>query len=236
MVPFLRSYFAYFHNLVNLVISACLEGGKIHLYRDGSGQTTGSAVSPFKRALISYAGYTGASVAAIGLLYLVLKGHYHLVIYLYLGLSVVALLLWIRNAYGVLWGISTVALLALPIFFRYETVLALPVHVNFETVLLHIGICLASVLFIQSMIGAVQVCRQAFISRSNPKRRAALVQTKFIPAVVLGVILLGQTILAGYFFSLNFISLPFSLDMDLPNQLLAAKDVIWSTVSGSLKQ
>ncbi|MEH7549169.1 hypothetical protein, partial [Neobacillus vireti] len=49
---FLGSYFAHFHNLVNLVISACLEGGKIHLYRDGSGQTTGSAASPFKRALI----------------------------------------------------------------------------------------------------------------------------------------------------------------------------------------
>lgn len=236
MVPFLRSYFAHFHNLVNLVISACLEGGKIHLYRDGSGQTTGSAVLPFKRALISYAGYTGASVAAIGLLYLVLKGHYHLVVYLYLGLSVVALLLWIRNAYGVLWGISTVALLALPIFFRYETVLAIPVNINFGTLLVHIGILLASVLFIQSMIGAVQVCRQAFMSRSNPKRKAALVQTKFIPAVVLGIILFGQTVLAGYFFALNFISLPFSLDMDLPNQLLAAKDVIWSTVSGSLKQ
>ena len=236
MVPFLRSYFAHFHNLVNLVISACLEGGKIHLYQDGSGQTTGSAVSPFKRALISYAGYTGASVAAIGLLYLVLKGHYQLVVYLYLGLSVVALLLWIRNAFGVIWGLSTAVLLALPVFFRYDNVLVLPVNVNLETVLVHIGIFLASVLFVQSMIGAVQVCRQAFMSRSNPKRKAALVQTKFIPAVVLGIILFGQTVLAGYFFALNFISLPFSWDMDLPNQLLAAKDVIWSTVSGSLRQ
>jgi len=236
MLPFIRVYLAHFHNLVNLAISVCLEGGKIRLYRDGSGQTTGSDLSPFKKALISYAGYTGASLVAIGLFYLVTRGNYHLVIYLYLGLSVVALLLWVRNAYGVLWGLSTVVLLALPVFFRYENVLALPVHVNFETVLLHIGIFLASVLFIQSMIGAVQVCRQAFMSRSNPKRRAALVQTKLIPAVVLGIILFGQTVLAGYFFALNFISLPFSLDMDLPNQLFAAKNAIWSTVSGSLKQ
>ncbi|MEH7119357.1 M50 family metallopeptidase [Neobacillus vireti] len=235
MIPFLRVYFAHFHNLVNLVISACLEGGKIYLYRDGSGQTTGSGASPFKRALISYAGYTGASIVSIGLVYLVSKGYYDLVIYFYLGLSVAALFLWIRNAFGVLWSLSTIMLLGLPIFFRYVRIFDLPVNIHFEMVLVHIGIFLASILFVQSMIGAFQVCRQAFMSRSNPKRKAALVQTKFIPAVVLGIVLFSQTVLAGGFFALNFINLPFSLDMDLPNQLLAVKNVIWSGVSGSFK-
>jgi hypothetical protein len=234
MLPFIRVYLVHFHNLINLVISVCLEGGKIHLYRDGSGQTTGSAASPFKKALISYAGYTGASVAAIGMFYLVSRGHYHLVIYLYLGLSVLALLLWIRNAVGVLWGLSVVALLALPVYFRYESIL--PIHLNFENVLVHISIFLASVLFVQSIIGAVQVCKQSFMSRSNPKRKAALVQTKFIPAVLLGIILFTQTAFAGYFFALNFISLPFSLDMELTTNLLAAKNGIWSAVSGRFRQ
>ncbi|MBV7507647.1 M50 family metallopeptidase [Bacillus sp. sid0103] len=233
-LPFIRVYFAHFHNLVNLVISVCLEGGKIHLYRDGSGQTTGSDTSQFKKALISYAGYTGASVAAIGLFYLVSKGHYHLVIYLYLGLSVLALMLWIRNAFGVIWGLSTAVLLTLPIYFRYEN--GLPIHVNFEMVFVHISIFIASVLFVQSMIGAIQVCKQSFMKRSNPKRKAALVQTKLIPAVVLGIILFGQTVLVGYFFALNFISIPFSFDMVLPNQLLAAKNEIWSAFSESFKR
>jgi hypothetical protein len=234
MLPFVRVYLTHFHNLVNLVISACLEGGKIHLYRDGSGQTTGSDTSPFKKAIISYAGYTGASVSAIGLFYLVSHGHYHLVIYLYLGLSVLALLLWIRNAFGVIWGLSVSVLLALPVYFRYETVL--PVNINFEMVLVHISIFLASVLFVQSMIGAFQVCKQSFMKRSNPKRKAALVQTKLVTAVVLGIILFGQTVLAGCFFALNFISLPFSFDMDAPNQLLAATNEIWSAIGGTFKQ
>jgi hypothetical protein len=208
-----------------------MEGGKIHLYRDGSGQTTGNGTSPFKKALISYAGYTGTSVAAIGFFYLVSREYYHLVIYLYLGLSVLALLLWIRNAFGVIWGISVSVLLALPVYFRYKTVL--PVNVNFEMVLVHMSIFLSSVLFVQSIIGAVQVCKQSFMSRSNPKRKAALVQTKLVPAVVLGIILFGQTVLAGYFFALNFINLPFSVDMDLPNHLLTARNEIWSVLSGS---
>ncbi|MBT2726414.1 M50 family metallopeptidase [Bacillus sp. ISL-75] len=207
-LPFIRGYFAHFHNLVHLVISACLEGSKIYLNRDGSGQTTGNHTSPFKKALISYAGYTGASVAAIGLFYLVSRGHYHLVIYLYLGLSVLALLLWIRNPLGVIWGLSIAVLLALPVYFRYETVL--PVNVNFEMVLVHMSIFLASVLFVQSIIGAVQVCKQAFMSRNNPKRKAALVQTKLVPAVVLGLTLAGQSAYVGYFLVQNFISFPFS--------------------------
>ncbi|MDR4949679.1 M50 family metallopeptidase [Neobacillus cucumis] len=230
LLPLLRVFFAHFHNLVNLMVSACLEGGKIHLYLDGSGQTTGSQASPFKKALISYAGYSVASLVGIGLLYLVTRGNYQYVIYLYLGLAVLALLLWIRNAFGVIWGLSVVALLAAPIYFRYNNVL--PVNVNVETVLVHMSIFLASVLFVQSLIGAFQVCRQSFMSRSNPKRKVALVQTKYIPAAVLGIILFGQTVLAGYFFALNFISLPFSLDMNLANHLLDVKNQLWTTVSG----
>jgi Peptidase M50B-like len=233
VIPFLRVYFAHFHNLVNLVISVCMEGGKIHLYRDGSGQTTGGNTSPFKKALISYAGYTGALVAAIGLFYLVSRGHYDLVIYLFLGLIVLGLLLWVRNAFGVLWGLSAFVLLAMPVYFRYQPVV-LPVNVNFDMVLVHMSFFLASVLFIQSIIGAVQVCRQSFMKRSNPKRNLALVQTKLVPAVALGIILFGQTVLAGVF-ALNFISLPFILDMELPNQLLAARDQISSVIGGTFK-
>lgn len=208
-LPYIRVFLAHCHNLVSTVISVCLEGGrnKILLHQDGTSQTTGSLTSPFKKALISYAGYTGASVAAIGLFYLVSRGHYHLVIYLYLGLSVLALLLWIRNIFGVIWGLSIAVLLALPVYFRYQTVL--PVNFNFEMVLVHISIFLASVLFTQSIICAIQVCKQAFMSRSNPARKAALVQTKLIPAVILGLALFGQTLYAGYFFVQNFIRLPF---------------------------
>ena len=48
-LPFIRVYLAHFHNLVHLVISACLEGSKIHLNRDGSAKTTGNHTSPLKK-------------------------------------------------------------------------------------------------------------------------------------------------------------------------------------------
>ncbi|NHC41926.1 hypothetical protein G6549_18395 [Bacillus sp. MM2020_1] len=169
MIPFMRVYFSHFHNLINLVISACLEGGKVHLY---------------------------------------------------LGFSVLALVLWIRNTFGVICVLSVIVLLALPVYFRYQTVLVLPVNVNFELIIVHMSIFIASVLFVQSMIGAILVCKQSFMKRDNPKRKAALVQTKLIPTVVLGIILFGQTVFAGYFFAINFISLPFSLDGSMGTVLL----------------
>ncbi|WP_462412943.1 M50 family metallopeptidase [Neobacillus sp. Marseille-QA0830] len=219
-LPFIRVFLAHVHNLVSQVISVCLEGGrnKIHLQRDGSAQTTGTLESTFKKALISYVGYTGASVAAIGLFYLVVSGSYYLVIYLFLGLTVLALLLWIRNLFGIVWGLSVSLLLALPVYFHFQTALPsfiryqmdLPLTINYEMILVHISIFLASVLFVQSVICAVQVCKQSFMSRSNPARKIALVQTKFVPAIVLGLALVGQTVYAGFYFVQNFISLPFN--------------------------
>ncbi|MFD0828503.1 M50 family metallopeptidase [Neobacillus sp. M.A.Huq-85] len=211
-LPIIRVYFAHLHNLVNLVISVCLEGGrenKIQLYQDGSAETTGNMTSSIKKALISYAGYTGTSVAAIGLFYLVSRGYFHLIIYLFFGLTVLALFLWIRNLFGVIWGFSLAFLLALPVSFRYYGSL-LPIDVNYEMIVLHLSILIASVLFIQSIICAIQVCKQVFMARSNPARKVALVQTKFVLAVVLGLTLVGQTVYAGFYFIQNFISLPFS--------------------------
>lgn len=211
-LPFVRVYLAHCHNLVNQVISVCLEGGrknKIRLYRDGSAETTGNTASPLKKALISYVGYTGASACALGLFYLVERGSYHLVIYLFIGLIVLSLLLWIRNLFGVIWGLSLVVLLVTPAYFRYYGIV-LPMKIDYEMVLDQISIFLASVLFIQSIIGAIQVCIQSFMSRSNPARKVALVQTKFFPAMVLGLTLVVQTVYVGYFLVQKFIGFPFS--------------------------
>ena len=211
-LPYIRVYLAHCYNLITQVVCVCLEGGrknKIQLHQDGSTETTGIMISPFKKALISYAGYTGASAASIGLFYLISRGSYHLVIYLFLAITVISLLLWIRNLFGMIWGISLTAILGLPAFLSFYR-MNLPVHINYDMVLINISILLASSLFIQSMICAIQVCKQCFMSRSNPARTAALLQTKFVPAVILGLALVGQTVYTGYFFVQKFISLPFS--------------------------
>ena len=104
IVPFLRVYLALCNTLVQEVVHALgsllLKGGlfsKIKLHKDGSGETANQIHAPLKKALIAYAGYTGTSLAAIGLFYLVSKGYFDLIVYMFIGLIGLSLLLWIRK-------------------------------------------------------------------------------------------------------------------------------------------
>lgn len=196
-LPYLRVYLSLCYALVYEVICVCLEGGrtnKIKLHKNGSGQTTNNVNSPFRKALIAYAGYTGTSMAAIGLFYLVSNGSYHLIMYLFIGLLVCSLLLWIRNFFGIVWGLTFVSLLTFPIYFQ------------FNLVIMHISIFLAAVLFTQSMVKALQVCRESLMSRENPTKNSALAKIKMVPAFILGVVLFAQSLYAGYFIFNNFLS------------------------------
>lgn len=197
-IPFLRVYLSLCYTLLYEVICVlCLKGGlgqKIKLHKDGSGQITNQVHSPFKTALIAYAGYTGTSLTAIGLFYLVSRGSYQFIIYLFIGLLVLSLLLWIRHLFGLFWALSWVSLLTVPIYFSYGLVI------------MHISIFLASIILTQSILHAFHLCRQSFMRRKNPARTAALVQGALIPAVIWGIVLLGQSLYAGYFIFKNFLS------------------------------
>ena len=151
-IPFVRVYLALCHTLMEEVIrvlgSCCFKGGrysKINLYRNGSGQTIHQVDSKFKKAVIEYAGYTGTSLAAIGLFFLVSRGYNHLIIYLFIGLAALSLLLWIRTLFGAAWGLSFVFLLGVPVFS------------GTELVMLHLSILLSAVILTQSILKAFQV-------------------------------------------------------------------------------
>lgn len=197
-IPFLRVYLSLCYTLLYEVICVLfLKGGfgeKIKLQRDGSWQAANHAQSRFRKALIAYAGYTGTSLTAIGLFYLESKGHYDSIIYSFIGLLVLSLLLWIRNFFGFIWALSFVSLLAVPIYFRYELAI------------IHISIFLASLILIQSVLNSLQLCRQSFMHRKNPARTAVLAQGALIPAVVWGIVLLSQSLFAGYFIFKNILS------------------------------
>ena len=191
-IPYVRVFLSLCNTLVYEVIYVCLEGGvtnKIKLHKDGLGTTTNTGTSPFKKALIGYAGYTGTSIAAIGLFFLVSKGSYHLVIYIFIGLLVSSLLLWIRNLFGFIWGITFVSLLVLPLYFRYELVIT------------HTSIFLASILFTQSILNALRVCKQSFLAREN----TTFAKIKMLPSFILGLILFAQSLYGGYFIFKNFL-------------------------------
>jgi hypothetical protein len=112
-----------------------------------------------------------------------------------MGLITVAVLLWIRNFFGILWAVSFIVLLALPIYFRYDIAI------------MHIGIFLASFFLTQLILNGIQVCKQGLLERKNPARSGLLARVRVIPAMMFGVVLLGQSLYAGYFIVKKFLSI-----------------------------
>ncbi len=192
-IPFLRGYFSLSNTLFREGIKAILEGrmasNNVTRVTEEVGNTR------LKHTLITYLGYTAESLAAIGLFYLVANQNYHLILYLLIGLLIVAVLLWVRRFWGILWALSFIALMALPIYLKYESVM------------MHLSIFLAAFFLIQSMLNGLQVLRQSLLKHRNPSEPGSFRSLKLIPAMMFGLILLGQSLLSGYFILSNILRL-----------------------------
>ncbi len=196
-LPYARVYVSHCYTLLNKMISVFLDGrmsNKIKLFKDGTGGTTSPSQSIFKINLITYAANTGTLLVSIGLFYLVMKGQYRLVVYLFIGVLLLALLLWIRNLFGVIWVLSLACLLAIPIYF------------HFNIAFMHISIFLASVVFSQSVLNAVQVCRESIQDSISPPQKSILTRAKMLFGFLIGIILLGQSLCGGLYIFKNFLS------------------------------
>lgn len=186
-----RVYFSLCNTLIEkiihvLAVVATREGksNKIKLYKNGSGETTSIFNSKIQKVMIVYIGYTGTLLLAMGLFYLLSLNKFHFVIYFFIALMVISILLWIRNFFGILWALSFVALLAVPLYFRNELAI------------MHISIFLSSLILIQAIINAFQVIRQSFRTEG---KQGALAKIARIPAIICGIALLGQSLYAAYF-------------------------------------
>jgi Peptidase M50B-like len=202
-LPMFRVYFSLCNTLIEkiihvLAIVVTREGksNKIKLYKNGSGETTSIVHSKIQKVMIVYIGYTGTLLLSMGLFYLLSYNKFHFIIYFFIGLLMISTLLWIRNLFGVLWALSFVVLLALPLYFRNELAI------------MHISIFLSSLILIQAIINAIQVIGQSFKAR---EKSGALAKTARIPAIICGIALLGQSLYATYFIFIKVLNLKLAM-------------------------
>lgn len=196
-IPYIRAFFSLCNTLLFEVIRVILEGSignKIIL--SSSGPTRPHVENAhFKNAFITYAGYTGVSFVSIGLFYLITKESYHLIFYLFICLMVVSALLWIRNIGGIVWAISFSVLLSSFIYFGQPLAI------------MHISIFLSSFILVQSVLNGIRLCKNYLFERKSPLRVGLFSKVRLVPTLMLGVLLLGQSLYAGYFIVNHFLSL-----------------------------
>lgn len=177
-------------------LMAFLTGGRIRgitLSADTSGLAETTSNSRIARILVSYAGYTGSSLVAVGLFYLLSLGEYAWIIYFFVVLSAINWLFWVRNMYGLLWLTSFIGIM---IFFLYK---------DFDILLMHISIFLSCMVLVQSIISAFVILKLSITNRKDAGDTTNLAKFTYIPALFWGLLFFVQSIIAAYFITRQYI-------------------------------
>jgi hypothetical protein len=199
-IPFIGKYSAIANTIIHEAshcILALLFSGKVHsmsLFSDTSGEARVSTRNWMSRILISYAGYTGSSLAAIGLYFALSKGKYEIILISFIVLLIVCLLFWIRNIYGFIWTISFVCLIG---FIVYE---------NIGTLILQVSFLLSAIVLAQSVSSAFVVLKLSLRDSKNAGDATNLANSTFIPAQLWGLLFFVQSLYAAYYIFVHFIT------------------------------
>lgn len=90
---------------------------KINLFSDSSGSALTKSKYWIGKFLVSIAGYTGSSIAGFFLWKLILCNQLKIIFFVFVLLSIINLIFWVRNWYGVLWLILFIATLVCSFLF-----------------------------------------------------------------------------------------------------------------------
>lgn len=130
-LPFIGRYFRSVNTLLHEsghALVAILSSGevlRIELSSDTSGVAVTRSNSGFKAFLVSASGYPLAAAASVLLLAFTVKGMEAWILFFLLSVALLNLLLFIRNAYGIIWIVTFTAILLLLYWFKNQTAIHL---------------------------------------------------------------------------------------------------------------
>ena len=193
ILPFLKVYFSVWNRALCKGIIASISGERLFLMEKKSKMEEIKKGGVFKGSIAQYIGYTGTLFATIGLFYLISREEYHMILYSLTGLLILVLLLWIRDFVGYIWILSMVVLLATTLYY------------NDEIIIKHVAILLPSIILVQSVIGSFQLLKTCFVKKEKRGRQSLIGAMKRFPSILLGVLLLVQSLVACFFIFNTFL-------------------------------
>lgn len=130
-IPYIGKYVRLISTMIHEgghVLMGCLLGErtlKINLFSNASGEASVTISNRFKKLLIAVAGYPSTALIALLSFWLLSKDlHFYYIIGIGL-ISLLFLLLYIRNIYGVIWSISFIIINFIVLYFQYHTLMEL---------------------------------------------------------------------------------------------------------------
>ncbi|MFD0588810.1 M50 family metallopeptidase [Paenibacillus sp. GCM10027627] len=175
---FFRNVNTLVHELAHAIAALVLQGKvmEIRLYADQSGVTLTSFQEGWMLIPIAFAGYAGASLFSVFLFWLHSKNWWKQGLVIVTAITVLSLLLFIRNGYGIAWGAGFAALTAIVAFLS-------PDWLKRGYFLLISFICL-----VESVVSAAVVLYLALVEPGSAGDAASLSQAALLPAFVWGLL------------------------------------------------
>jgi hypothetical protein len=191
-VPFVGKFVKVINTLVHETghaAMALISNGQVvsvDLNPDASGLAKTKSKSKIQAMIIAMAGYPCASFTGFILFYFILKQDFGWVLYLLLSFSLVNLMFWVRNAFGIFWILFFSALL----IFIY---LKAPVAVVYST-----SVFCASTLVIESLVSSFLIFFYSFKDHKQAGDAKTLKELTSIPAFLWGLFFVCQSVYFVY--------------------------------------
>lgn len=187
--PFVSNWFRIYDTLLHEfghAFAALLFGGEIDsisLNYNISGKTNYSYKSKWTTFFVLLSGYTFSS--AIGLLFLlsIVYNYVSFSFYAFLVIMIIALVLWVRNVFGILWLLINISILFLLQYYN------LPKTTVFYLILV------AFILMFESLYASAVVLKSIFSSKNNTDDASMLQKLTGISSAIWAIMFLGISLM-----------------------------------------
>ncbi|RAP75807.1 M50 family metallopeptidase [Paenibacillus montanisoli] len=190
-LPFIGIFFKIVNTLIHesahALMALALHGKvvQIQLFSDTSGVTYTLSSSHIGTVLTSLAGYIGSSLFALLLAVLCHRGKHALNLWLFAIISVVNVLLWVRNPFGILWLAAFICLLILSLWRKGKWISAFSIGLFVFVVA-------------ESVSSSFVILWRSLYSPTEAGDAANLAEATFLPASVWGVFFMLQACILAF--------------------------------------
>lgn len=194
-----RSINTLIHELSHAIMAIFTGGSvsEIKLNDNASGSCTTKSKGKFKTFLVSSSGYISSALFSYLIFFSLGKRWNEYFFYFFLVISVIALIFWIRNAYGIIWALAFASI-------NLGLILVPNATANYGNyILLVFGLMIA----IDNFLACLTLL---YISVSSPKKAGDatnIAKTTKIPAFFWSLIFLAITLFIGYKSYLLFLNI-----------------------------
>jgi hypothetical protein len=189
-IPYVGKYLRVVNTLVHEsghAIAALVTSGEVYnveLFSDTSGTAVTKTKGKFSQFLVCIIGYPFGSALAFLLFYIISIGEYRIVLYILACFSVMNLMFYVRNLYGVFWLLTFTALLFVVNFYAGEFLLYAVV------------VLLAGIMLFEALYSSVELLIMARKKSKTAGDAFSLERLTKVPTMIWALLFVAQS---GYF-------------------------------------